>query len=233
MNWIIELNGDDEILKMLAKSCCNSSFKISEVDGNYQLEVDWLNNYENVKDVKFNSEEIVQSLNGALKLSVNNDVPVAITGYHYIEEDGHKKTFVFIEEIIRIRDGISISILHKGEEQIVFSPMDSIPDWISCSVNNEEVKKVLRLFFSDGHTWAGMYKIFEIIKKDMGNLDKLECITKSSQNRFKMSANSVVAAGDDSRHGIDNGTNPRNPMSISEAKSLINQLIYNWLAAKI
>ncbi len=55
-------------------------------------------------------------------------------------------------------------------------------------------------------------------------------VSRTQLRRFKHSANSVNAAGDEARHGVEPRTPPADPMTIAEARSLVDILLSRWLA---
>ena len=101
------------------------------------------------------------------------------------------------------------------------------------SMKDTNVEKVLRLIAKDSNSWVGIYRIFEVIENDIGALTKYDWVTKTNIKRFTHSANSVTVSGDEARHGKETNEPPKNPMSISEAKAFISQIIHSWLNEKI
>jgi hypothetical protein len=55
--------------------------------------------------------------------------------------------------------------------------------------------------------------------------------SEAQLRRFKHSANSVKAAGDEARHGVEATAPPVDPMTITEAKSLVDILLARWLGS--
>jgi hypothetical protein len=56
--------------------------------------------------------------------------------------------------------------------------------------------------------------------------------SRSQIEKFKRTANSASAAGDDARHGKKEGVPPPSPMSLSDAESLIEGMLRRWLLTK-
>jgi hypothetical protein len=72
--------------------------------------------------------------------------------------------------------------------------------------------------------------------KDVGGTSSIEkkgWATKSSIDRFTGTADNPKASGDLARHGIAKHEPLPNPMTLSEAKSLIETVLHNWLGSKI
>jgi hypothetical protein len=80
--------------------------------------------------------------------------------------------------------------------------------------------------------WTDLYRLLEVIEAGAGGADAVvakDWISKSQLRRFKHSANSVTAAGDQARHGVETTQPPADAMTISEARSLIDILLSRWL----
>ena len=69
-----------------------------------------------------------------------------------------------------------------------------------------------------------------MVKEDAGSSVN-DWVSKAELKRFKRTANSVGAVGDEARHGKENTEPPPNPMALREAESLILKLVRDWLEA--
>lgn len=91
-------------------------------------------------------------------------------------------------------------------------------------------------YFSRGTLdWVNLYRIFEIVACDSGGLDAINAnawATKASMKLFKHTANSPGALGLDARHGTETTQPPKQPMTISEARALVNSIVHAWLRSK-
>jgi len=104
------------------------------------------------------------------------------------------------------------------------------------AASDAAVEKVMRLVAApDSQTWAGMYRMLEVIVADVGSVHKLKNSVWSDSGqvvRFMRSANSVQASGDAARHGRENTEPPPDPMSADQAAAFLTQLIKTWLLSK-
>jgi hypothetical protein len=111
-------------------------------------------------------------------------------------------------------------------------PTDEVSKWVRLGLSEDSIKKVFRLFGSERHSWVNLYRIFEVIEADIGNAKNLmrrDWASASAVTRFKRTANSVAAVGDEARHGKESTTPPKNPMTLSEARSFIETIMHHWL----
>ncbi|MFC6523029.1 hypothetical protein ACFQAT_28080 [Undibacterium arcticum] len=102
--------------------------------------------------------------------------------------------------------------------------------------SDSAVAKVMRLLVAeDSDAWVGLYRMLEVVKKDVGNEQALiaTCWTnKPEYNRFTRTANSVSAVGDAARHGSEKDPPPENPMTLAEAKDYLYRIVQLWLQHK-
>lgn len=75
--------------------------------------------------------------------------------------------------------------------------------------------------------WTDLYRLFEVVVDGAGGIDVIVTdgwASRTQLRRFKHSANSVKAAGDQARHGVEPTTPPPDAMTISEARALLDIL---------
>lgn len=101
-------------------------------------------------------------------------------------------------------------------------------------MNYKPVENAL-YFFREG-TWDNLYKVYEIIRDDTGSeqaIIKKSWGSKPELHRFTQTVQSSEALGNDARHASKRYKPPAQPMSLSEAKSLIRGILMNWMQTKI
>jgi hypothetical protein len=69
------------------------------------------------------------------------------------------------------------------------------------------------------------------LKSEVTELDTSSLNWSLAFSGSKHSANSVKAAGDQARHGVEEKAPPVDPMTITEAKSLVDILLARWLGS--
>lgn len=112
---------------------------------------------------------------------------------------------------------------------------NSISNWFELSEKCNNIKTVFRLLNYKLDSYVNRYRIYEIIKNDLGKsyLRILE-IEKAEIDRFTGSANRPDASGELARHGYLPGEPMKQtPMSMNEAHSLIYGMIYKWVHYKL
>lgn len=100
--------------------------------------------------------------------------------------------------------------------------------------NDGNVDSALRILSQRQLTWSELYKLLEIVKADRGNDYPVaaEVMTQAQLSKFKHTANSMAAIGDDARHGPTSKQPPSNPMMIGDARNFIRNLLKYWLEEK-
>jgi len=133
-----------------------------------------------------------------------------------------------ISEYVRVRSRLKAHLIVKdGEVQEIFQA-DPISEFITTALHDENVATVLRLLGDHPKDWVNLYRIFEVVEDDAGGIRKIAkkgWATKKAIKRFKHTANFVA------RHGTKINP-PKNPMTPSEAESLIKTIINSWVQSK-
>lgn len=104
---------------------------------------------------------------------------------------------------------------------------------LDLASSNERVWKVLRLIGSRRLDWVTLYRIYEVIKKDVRDVSKKGWATRGSLRVFSTTANHPAVSGDDARHGESNKIPPSVPMEIEKARALIRRIVDRWLKEKM
>ncbi len=123
----------------------------------------------------------------------------------------------------------SVSIKLEGGQDIIRNL--EFESWMKLAEEDEIVKNVFRQITEFEPNWINLYKVYEIVNKDAGRT-KIEQWTNKKIGLFTHTANSQSAIGDDARHGVDKHDPPKEPMSLSEARALIRNLLKQWLQWK-
>ena len=234
MKWKIQLVGDEFDLKELNKSFFNTDgFSITREKDGYYLTSAEFDSCKANEEVKVKAIDILDVLNGAKTLAIGGNVPIEYGSIVKENPDGTKEHFVELSDKITLRDSLSI-VIKDSEGKIIdeVHPADEVPKWLTYGLRDEKLKKALRIYGKERHSWVGLYKVYEIIEDAVGGLQKIierGWATKSSIKRFKHTVNSPTAIGDEARHGKEMTSAPKKAMHISEARSLIETLLIRWL----
>ena len=237
MKWKVRITGDNYELEELQKSFSGLE-KISitkENDGFYLSSVLFDTCSSNV-EVENKAKDIIAVLNGAKTLELGGNIQIEIDYIEFEGYDGSKQIFTNLIGKSHVRGSSDVVIKNsKGEIIEQICPSDNVPNWVYLGLSEENIKKALRLYSKEHSSWNGLYKIYEIIRDDMGGKKTLVdkgWITQTTIKRFTRTANSPSVSGDDARHGTESTDPPPNPMLFSKARSVIDTLLIKWLTYK-
>lgn len=236
MKWEVQINGDAFDLKELSKSLIDDELRVVEKKRKYFLESNRFEDLTNSEEVASLAADILKVLTGAVRLSLGGRTPLHVANTARVRPDGGRDVFVTLSDSIHVRATIGVEITRSDGKKEVIHPAHSVPGWIKLGLTDQNIAKALRLLGTDEHNWVSLYRLYEVIKEDVGGQRKIVnngWATNTSINRFKHTANSPGAVGDDSRHGNESTTPPSDPMDIGEARALVEIILHNWLRSKI
>ena len=237
MVWMVKLAGDTSDLGALGQSLAGSDINISHDGQDYFLTSDRFAPGDESADVRQKAEDIIAVLNGASRLALDATQPIRLGAVYRRREDGRRDIFLFPEPLlIRFRAvSPTVKVSHPDGTLEEFHPADPVKQWATLALSNDAVADVFRILAAGTLDWVSLYRIFEIIREDVGDLDSIASKgwpTLASMKLFKHTANSPAAVGRDARHGAQTTQPPTKPMTISKARALINSIIHAWLRAK-
>jgi hypothetical protein len=112
---------------------------------------------------------------------------------------------------------------------------------LKCIMHNQNIGRALN--FNKNPTWVNLYKVYELIRHDMGGKSEIvnkRWATANEIDLFTCTAHNVQGAGLDARHAVESKINDHcrqilsnhDPMKLSNAKSLIGGLLKDWIEYK-
>jgi hypothetical protein len=171
------------------------------------------------------ANEILDRLNGAANVIFSDHENVKVGNPLVIDEQGKHYSLIAGAAKFRMRTRAAI----KGSDPS--SDASLLQDMLRISDKNESVQ--LALHFFNNTTWFNLYKIYEVIRYDVGGGEKLNALSnKSELKRFTQIAQSRASLGDQARHASQKYKPPKKEMSLDEASKLIKSLFKNWVQGK-
>jgi hypothetical protein len=236
MNWEIQISGDTRDLKELSKSLVNDELRIIARDGQFYLESTRFESLSRSEEVRSVASEMLPILTGATRLALGGRMPLGIGGIARLKGDGTREIFLLVSDMAHVMEVATVEIQGSNGTVQVVNPADKVPGWVNLGLADPKVAKALRLLGTEEHDWVSLYRLYEVIEDDVGEMQEIVeegWATKSSIRRFKHTANSPAAVGDASRHGKEATAVPPNPMELGEARSLVEIILHNWLRSKL
>ncbi len=232
MKWEVRITGDKQDLEELSKCLVSQELAISERDGEYFIESSRLNPTASDTEIREVANHFLTLLNGAAKLALQARTPIQIVDLARVHSNGHSEVFVLFESKVVLRSALTITSTLKDGTTETIRPVDPVPGWLRAAEQNENVAKALRLAGSGINDWSNLYRLLEVIENDVGSETVIIENGWASRNGikcFKHTANSPSVTGDNSRHGKERTSPPANPLELTEARALIETILYSWL----
>ena len=233
--WLVRLKGERFDLEDLPTLLHSPELAVIEKNGFYYLRSSEFESLTSPDEVHKQGITLIEILNGVVSLRRDNFRDVSEDGITRVEDDGRPYHYVqFGAATPTMRAKVSadaIVIAPNGTEKKVGH--SDIETWISIAKKCEPVVDALR-FFRDG-TWGNLYKVLEIIRDDVGGehaIIEKDWVSKRTLSRFTQTAQSRAALGDHARHASEKYKAPVQPMSLSDAKSVIRGILINWMQTK-
>jgi hypothetical protein len=181
-------------------------------------------------EVKEIGEELLEVLNGIVR--------VECPYYRGIKLKGLIRVF---------QDGTSQGIVDKSFEVYGLNEIKSFREYIGSATSHAEamdalansdgnVREALRVFSLRDDPFMNLYKVFEIIREDLGAIDAITHhlgISKARIKHFTGTANHSESIGRQSRHARSNGVPVKMPMPPSDARELLRSMMCGWIMPKL
>jgi hypothetical protein len=213
--WLVRIGGDQFDLQELPALFNLPGATVLEEGGIYFLKSTTFNSLPNADEVLKTAIYLLEVVNGAAILHLENFLPVrfqnTIIG---IDQDGKRHSFGF-------GYGTGRPILKSAQKPA------KVASWITKAGQDKNVADALRYLCDQN--WVNLYKIFEIVQNDVGDIGKRGWVARKDINRFTQTAQSKETLGDAARHASKKFKPHPQPMSLQEAKHFIRTLLLNWL----
>jgi len=235
MEWKVFLTGDEFDLDALSKSFSGPDPAVVREDEGFVLRSSRFSQFDDSDAVRADAEYLLMLLNGAARLALHARRPIVIRDVVLIQNDGAKVYYKSVADTIYIRATASATLKRGDGVEEQFNEANVVSEWVNAGLGSEAVARVLGLFATKPVDWVNLYRILEVVEGDVGGPKSIAdqgWATREALKRFKHTANSVFASGDDARHGTERTQPPADPMTLSEARSFIEAIVHNWLRTK-
>ena len=227
--WYVEVDGETVDLEKLVAIQIKTKFQFIKIQDRFFIRSGSFNDCEYIEDVLKQGEEIIKVINGISEVNLGLNSKIRILGATIIDEE--------VKNIVKNyrEDCFNATISIRTELNDESKPENSMENWIELSEIDENIRKVFRLLNYGLDSFVNMYRIYEIIRNDLGKsyLKILE-IDKSEIDRFTGSANRPDASGELARHGYLPGEPMKQPpMRLGEANNFVYEMIYKWIHYKL
>lgn len=229
---LYELQGEKEDFKFLTSFLITGDWTITEREGKSFLKTSISKTIGEVSVIRDIGLNFLEKLNGAAKLIYLGFQKIEISSI-YFQKEGVEEHIILIDVKIKHREGkMPVPILSKYEGNESELPIQTILEYYLMKANNNQSVKDALHFFNDV-TWFNLYKVFEIIRDDVGGPNKIEKLyEKKWIKTFTQAAQSRELLGDNARHAAKKYKVPDTELSIYDAHKIIRGIFHNWILEK-
>lgn len=234
MEAYVELTGDKKILEDLSETFREDSFSIAKKEDRYILKLK--NNFESAdtQEVKEKADRIISGINKPIKLVYGTSRLIKTGAVVVIDEEGKIHVVTFADTLRKVIKSVAKVIqTDKNGNVLRRYPHDFIKEVYNLTEKNKNLSDALEIYDPNSLDPREYYKIFEIIRKDVGgekNFSKIIGFSINEINRFKRSCQHPEAVGlKKSRHAVPKGEPPKKPMSLEEMKRFIKISLEKWI----
>lgn len=231
--WWARLVGEKLDLEGLCEALGDRSpVQIRQVNGHYYLRMEEFDRLNESADVETRASEVLRIANGAARVQYCDSREVRVDAVARVEPNGQIQHFVHLSVGICARGRVSATLTVNGEP-VRAAPEPTIAERaVAAALNDSQAERALRIFGRDGVDYRELYHVLEIAEAAIGSRIYSDgAVTQAEVRRFKHTANSVHALGEQARHGHEATQPPAEPMSFADAQALVGRVLRVWFAA--
>jgi hypothetical protein len=174
------------------------------------------------------AERVLHAVNGLARVMKAGYRPVRLSGQY---DEGDRRHQVIQVGAAECRaQAMPITVLINGRP--IASAPPAGPAYVALAGSNPDVAEALTIMAgSEPPNWVELYKVYEIVEHT-GRLKESMQAAGVSSNRLSLFTRTAChpdAGGSGARHGRSKQAPPANPMSIANARDMINDLVRAWM----
>lgn len=230
--WLVRISAEPGILNDLAAHLSALDAGIVEKDGVQYLTSPQFDALAEGRAVLDLANEILAVVDGMLSMTTGGPGHLKVQTVYRADDEGRPFTQYVFPQGIPSSSRFGIPTIHSQGDpppQREDHPFHRILD---LAQSDPRVKKVLRLIGSRELDWVTLYRIYEVIEKDVGDVSSKGWVSKNSLSLFRQTANDPIVSGDDARHGELSTLPPSKPLELERAKEMVRHIVDKWLKEK-
>lgn len=238
--WLVELKGERLDLQYLSRQLSSEEWSVSDKEGRYYLRSARFNSLTDARDVLDDAAEFLAVINGLANVQSSDFHAVELAGIARVEEGEKPPTQFLFPKSISARIGMYGELTARklgdtGDTTDSQRQPTVLESWLAIADQDPKVRKALRILGSQENNWGTLRKVYEVLEGDAGQPTKIAkygWADVEEIKRFIESASDPDASGDDAVHGYTKRPLHFSPMSLSEARSFIRDLLEKWIRSK-
>jgi hypothetical protein len=231
--WWARLAGGTFDLEALVGALGDRSpVQIRQFDHRYYLRMAEFDQLTESGDVETRAGEVLRIVNGAARIQYGDNREVRVDAAARVQPSGQIQHFIHLSATIHSRGRVSATLTVNGESTPAAREPTIAERAVGAALSDPQAERALRIFGRDDVDYRDLYHVFEIAEAAIGNRIYSDgTVTTAEVRRFKHTANSVHALGDQARHGREATHPPSQPTSFAEAQALVGRVLRVWFAA--
>ena len=231
--WWARLDGETLDLEALAATLGDSSpVQVRQFDGRFYLRMAEFAQINESSDAETRATEVLHVLNGAARVQYGDNREVRVDAVASVQPNGQIQNFIHMSAAVHARGRVSTTPTINDEVVPPVREPTVTERAMETALNDPQAERALRIFGRDDVDYRDLYHVFEIAEAAIGNgIYSDGTVTTAEIRRFKHTANSVHALGDQARHGHETTQPPPQPTSFAEAQALLGRVLRVWVGA--
>lgn len=222
--WAVVLRGGQADLAELPHRFTSDELRVAEQGGRFYLDARRIDDQPDPERARQLAQEAVDLVNGTSALLLEGAKPVELESLSTKIGEGKFLCQNHVAEIAEWREPILPSA--PGVDAETGNRL------VALAQGDPAVARALQILGSDPRSPVVLYKVFEVIRDDVGGEKALRSfgwVSGKQLSTFTSSVNNPSVMGDHARHASDKQTPPRSPMDRPQAARFIRQLVISWL----
>lgn len=210
----------------------DAGLRLVWVDDRFGLQSALFERFASSGDVQDEAARITRSLNGLHRLQFRSSLDLAPVDVMQFHPDGHCTHHITGHLVINVSAFGDAQVINSKGEVVTRKP--ARPSAPQVVINDALANRAMRMYgdVREGD-WTALYRVYEVIEGDVGDVSKHGWATKALIQRFSRCCHSLTVAGDMARHGKETQQPPVDPISFHEALGLIESLLRHWLEHRV
>lgn len=224
-HWLIELEGTEEDLQLLARFLSTDKLQMVQEDDAIMLKVPSLGQEDQPATIFDDVKDLLESINGAAKVFYPKFMGISFNKIIAVDDGGKQTTHVLL------------TAPQSDYQFFAFKQNDDrLSRWIDASLQDEMIARAFSIYGSLEHNWKNLYMVVEVIEEDLGgegSLIKSGITSRNKLKRFKSTADNYLVVGKEARHASTKWDSPSKPMNINEGREYVGNLLRSWLMIRL
>lgn len=222
----VKLIGQEIDLKKASEYFKTNQFSVSKFNDEYFICSDKFDDTKDTNIISKIANDFLEKINGILKLKFQGFNLIELNSLFVFEDENGISKVAAMRTTMSGRGDLAAKANNTDEE--IEHQIKKTEELI----NNPIASEIFH-FYSQPTSWINLYKVYEIIRDNIGDKRIIEILTKTELSRFTGTAQSKQQIGDDARHASVKYPGHSQPMTIDEANELIKKLVTKWAELKI